>query len=129
MSSNPRRSELGRSTFPRGRSATKGPIGANPSLAHGLPLNILAGLRLDEPIYDGDFADPSALAVANTLYCYGSSSSSSKYDHGANLPVVAFSRGDGFSGRFVGDSLPKVPSSSVPGYQWGPDVWLAQTEP
>jgi Glycosyl hydrolases family 43/Protein of unknown function (DUF732) len=108
---------------PPGRSATKGPVGANPSQAEGLPLNILAGLDHDEPIYDGDFADPSALAVSNTLYFYASSSSPSKYDHGANVPVIALSRGDGFSGRFLGDALPKVPSWTVSGYQWGPDVW------
>ena len=86
-------------------------------------LNILAGLDHDEPIYDGDFADPSALAVSNTLYFYASSSSPSTYDHGANVPVIALSRGDGFSGRFLGDALPKVPSWTVSGYQWGPDVW------
>jgi hypothetical protein len=108
---------------PPGRSATKGPIGADPSQSHGLQLNILAGLDHDEPIYDGDFADPSALAVSNTLYFYASSSSSSKDDHGANVPVIALSRGDGFSGRFLGDALPKVPSWTVSGYQWGPDVW------
>jgi hypothetical protein len=108
---------------PPGRSATKGPIGPNPSHAHGLQLNILAGLDHDQPIYDGDFADPSALAVSNTLYFYASSSSPSKDDHGANVPVIALSRGDGFSGRFLGDALPKVPSWTVPGYQWGPDVW------
>ena len=108
---------------PPGRSATKGPIGTEPSQSHGLQLNILAGLDHDEPIYNGDFADPSALAVSNTLYFYASSSSSSKDDHGANVPVIALSRGDGFSGRFLGDALPKVPSWTVSGYQWGPDVW------
>jgi hypothetical protein len=108
---------------PPGRSATKGPVGANPSQSRGLPLNILAGLNRDEPIYDGDFADPSALAVSNTLYFYASSSSPSTYDHGANVPVIALTRGDGFSGRFLGDVLPKVPSWTVSGYQWGPDVW------
>jgi hypothetical protein len=108
---------------PPGRSATKGPVGTNPSQSHGLQLNILAGLDHDEPIYDGDFADPSALAVSNTLYFYASSSSPSTYDHGANVPVIALSRGDGFSGRFLGDALPKVPSWTVSGYQWGPDVW------
>ena len=89
---------------PPGRSATKGPIGLNPSVAHGLPLNIVAGLGHDQPIYDGDFADPSALAVSNTLYFYASSSSPSKDDHGANVPVIALSRGSGFSGRFLGDA-------------------------
>ena len=95
----------------------------NPSREGGVPLNILAGLIHDEPIYDGDFADPTALAAGSTLYFYASSSRPSRYDHGANLPVVALSRGDGFSGRFVGDAMPKVPTWSVPGYQWGPDVW------
>jgi hypothetical protein len=108
---------------PPGRSATKGPIGANPSLENGLPLNILSGLEHDQPIYDGDFADPTALAAGNTLYFYASSSQPSKYDHGANLPVVSLSRGDGFIGRFLGDAMPKVPSWTVSGYQWGPDVW------
>jgi hypothetical protein len=37
------------------------------------------------------------------------------------VPVVALSRCDGFT--FVGDALPKVPAWTVPGYQWGPDVW------
>jgi len=108
---------------PSGRSATKGPIGANPSLENGVPLDILAGLEHDEPIYDGDFADPTALAAGSTLYFYASSSQPSRYDHGANVPVIALSRGDGFSGHFVGDAMPKVPTWSVSGYQWGPDVW------
>ena len=112
---------------PSGRSATKGPIGSNPSLENGVPLNILAGLEHDDPIYDGDFADPSALPAGNTLYFYASSSQRSKYDKGANVPVIALSAGDGFSGRFAGDALPKVPSWSVPGYQWGPDVWARPT--
>jgi hypothetical protein len=59
---------------PPGRSATKGPIGANPTLENGLRLNILSGLEHDQPIYDGDFADPTALAAGNTLYFYASSS-------------------------------------------------------
>jgi hypothetical protein len=108
---------------PPGRSATKGPIGANPSHENGVPLNILSGIARDEPIYDGDFADPAALPTGNTLYFYASSSQRSKYDAGANVPVVALSRGNGFSGRFLGDALPKVPAWTVSGYQWGPDVW------
>ena len=108
---------------PPGRSATKGPIGKNPDLENGIPLNILSGLAHDEPIYDGDFADPSALPTGNTLYFYASSSQRSKYDPGANVPVVALSRGDGFTGKYLGDALPKVPSWTVSGYQWGPDVW------
>jgi hypothetical protein len=108
---------------PPGRAATKGPIGANPTRENGLELNILSGLAHDEPIYNGDFADPTALPNGNTLYFYASSSQRSKYDTGANLPMVSLSRGNGFSGRFLGDALPKVPVWTVPGYQWGPDVW------
>jgi hypothetical protein len=108
---------------PPGRSATKGPIGAHPSVENGLPLNILSGLAHDEPIYDGDFADPAALAAGTTLYFYASSSQRSKHDAGANLPMVALSRGSGFTGKFLGDALPKVPAWTVARYQWGPDVW------
>ena len=108
---------------PPGRAATKGPIGANPSLENGIPLNIVSGLSHDEPIYNGDFADPAALAAGNTLYFYASSSQRSKYDPGANVPVVALSRGNGFTGRYLGDLMPKVPAWTVPGYQWAPDVW------
>lgn len=108
---------------PPGRSATKGPIGANPSLQNGIPLNILSGLAHDEPVYDGDFADPSGLTSGTTLYLYASSSQRSKYDPGANVPMVALSRGDGFTGKYLGDALPKLPSWTVPGYQWAPDVW------
>ncbi len=108
---------------PSGRSATKGPIDASPRREGGLSLNILSGLEGDDPIYDGDFADPTALPSGNTLYFYASSSQRSRYDPGANLPVIALSRGAGFSGRLAGDALPKVPTWSVPGYQWGPDVW------
>ena len=78
---------------PPGRTATKGPIGSEPVPRSRLPLNILSGLAHDQPIYDGDFADPSALDVSNTLYFYASSSSPSKNDHGANMPVIATDRG------------------------------------
>ena len=108
---------------PPGRTATKGPIGANPSVENGLHLDILMGLAHDAPIYDGDFADPTALTAVSTLYFYASSSQASKYDHGANVPVLSLSRGNGFTGRFLGDALPKVPTWTVSGYQWGPDVW------
>ena len=94
---------------PPGRAPTKGPIGKSPSKSDGLALNILAGLAHDEPIYEGDFADPTALAISNTLYFYASTSSPSKYDHGANVPVIALFRGTGFSGRFLGDAIPNVP--------------------
>ena len=113
----------GQAYVPPGRSATKGPIGRTPSREGGVPLNILSGLSKDEPIYDGDFADPAALPAANTLYFYASSSQQSKYDTGANIPVVALSRGNGFAGRFLGDALPTLPAWTVPKYQWGPDVW------
>ncbi len=78
---------------PSGRSATKGLIDSSPSREGGLPLNILEGLESDGPIYDGDFADPTALPDKSTLYFYASSSQASKYDPGANVPVIALPRG------------------------------------
>lgn len=108
---------------PSGRSATKGSTDSSPTREGGVTLNVLAGLEGDDPIYDGDFADPTALPDGSTLYFYASSSQPSHYDPGANIPVIALARGAGFAGHFTGDALPKVPSWSVPGYQWGPDVW------
>ena len=84
---------------------------------------MLSGLLHDQPIYDGDFADPSALRTPNTLYIYASSSASSRNHTGANVPVIALSRNSGFAGQFLGDALPHLPPWTVPSFQWGPAVW------
>jgi hypothetical protein len=108
---------------PPGPAATPGPIGANPSRDHGVQLNVLSGLLHDQPIYDGDFADPYALRTPNTLYIYASSSASSRNHTAANVPIIALSRNSGFAGQFLGDALPHLPRWTVPGFQWGPAVW------
>ncbi|MGA2932168.1 MAG: hypothetical protein ABSE98_08800, partial [Acidimicrobiales bacterium] len=46
-----------------GHKATQGPVGANPSKAHGIELTVLNGLLHGEPIFNADFADPFALVV------------------------------------------------------------------
>ena len=113
---------------PPGRSASKGPIGAEPSQSHGLQLNILAGLDHDEPIYNGDFADP-----------FGPR----RFEHPVLLCIEQFvlqrrpwrqCAGDHalavrwLSGRFLGDALPKgsLPGR-CPGCLWGPDGGSGRT--
>jgi hypothetical protein len=108
---------------PPGSSLTSGPIGANPAKEHGVQLNVISGILNDQPIYDGNFADPFALRTPNTLYIYASSSGPSRNNSAANVPVIGLARNNGFAGKFVGDALPTPPKWTVPGFQWGPAVW------
>ena len=108
---------------PPGSALTSGPIGAHPSMENGLQLNVLSGLLHDQPIYDGNFADPFGLRTPNVLYIYASSSGPSQYHSGANVPVIGLARNKGFAGQFLGDALPTVPHWTVPAFQWGPAVW------
>ena len=106
-----------------GHSATKGPIGANPSMSHGVPLSILSGLLNGEPIFNGDFADPFALVDGDSVYAYATSTTGSAYSASAHIPVLAITRATGFAGHYLGDALPTVPKWTVAGYQWAPSVW------
>jgi hypothetical protein len=108
---------------PPGSSLTSGPIGANPAKEHGVQLNVISGILNDQPIYDGNFADPFALRTPNTLYIYASSSGPSRNNAAANVPVIGLARNNGFAGKFVGDALPNPPKWTVPRFQWGPAVW------
>lgn len=108
---------------PPGSALTSGPIGANPSKEHGVQLNVLSGILHDQPIYDGNFADPFALRTPNTLYIYASSSGPSRDNPAANVPVIGLARDNGFAGQFLGDALPTLPKWTVSGFQWGPAVW------
>ena len=108
---------------PPGSSLTSGPIGAHPSREHGVQLNVISGVLNDQPIYDGNFADPFALRTPNTLYIYASSSGPSRNNPAANVPVIGLARNNGFAGQFLGDALPNLPKWTVPGFQWGPSVW------
>jgi Glycosyl hydrolases family 43 len=106
-----------------GHAATKGPIGANPGMAHGVPLTILSGLLNGEPIFNGDFADPYALVDGDSVYAYATSTTGSAYSAAAHIPVLAITRATGFAGHYLGDALPTVPTWTVGGYQWAPSIW------
>jgi hypothetical protein len=108
---------------PPGSSLTSGPIGANPSKERGVQLNVISGILNDQPIYDGNFADPFALRTPNTLYIYASSSGRSRDNPAANVPVIGLARNKGFAGQFLGDAMPNLPKWTVSGFQWGPSVW------
>ena len=109
-----------------GRGATKGPIGVNPSMAHGVQLSILNGLLHGLPIFNGDFADPYALVDGDSLYAYATSTTGSATLGPAHIPVLAITRATGFAGHYLGDALPTVPAWTVAGYQWAPSIWARQ---
>ena len=106
-----------------GHSATKGPIGANPSMSHGVRLSVLNGLLNGLPIFNGDFADPYALVDGDSVYAYATSTAGSANSAPAHIPVLAITRATGFSGHYLGDALPMLPTWTVAGYQWAPSVW------
>ena len=108
---------------PPGSARTSGPIGAHPAEEHGVELTVISGILDDQPVYDGNFADPFALRTPDTLFIYASSSGSSRGNPAANVPVIGLSRNNGFTGKFLGDAIPTLPKWTVSGYQWGPSVW------
>ena len=106
-----------------GHAATTGPIGANPSMSHGIQLSVLSGLLQGLPIFNGDFADPYALVDGDSVYAYATSTTASAYAPAAHIPVIAVTRATGFAGHYLGDALPTLPTWTVAGYQWAPSVW------
>ena len=106
-----------------GHQATQGPIGRNPSTAHGITLTVLNGVRHGEPIFNGDFADPFALVDGDSVYAYATTTTGSAHFAPAHIPVIAITRATGFAGHYLGDALPTVPAWTVPDYQWAPSVW------
>ncbi len=106
-----------------GHQATQGPVGLNPSKAHGIQLSVLSGLLHGEPIFNGDFADPFALLVGDSVYAYATTTTGGAHLAPAHIPVIAITRATGFAGHYLGDALPTLPSWTVPGYQWAPSVW------
>lgn len=106
-----------------GHQATQGPVGANPSKAHGITLTVLNGLLNGQPIMNADFADPFAIVVGDSVYAYSTDTYGSVHIPGAHIPVIAITRATGFAGRYLGDALPTVPSWTVSGFQWAPSVW------
>lgn len=106
-----------------GHEATRGPIGANPSTAQGITLTIVNGLLHNEPIFNGDFADPFALVDGDSVYAYATNTSGSANAAPAHIPVIAITRPTGFAGHYLGDAIPTLPRWTVSGYQWAPSVW------
>jgi len=106
-----------------GGEATQGPIGTDPSKARGVGLDVLSGLLDDQPIYNGDFADPFVLRTPDSLFVYASNTTTTQYAEGVHVPVIELSRDSGFEGQYLGDALPTLPTWTVPGYQWAPAVW------
>jgi hypothetical protein len=107
-----------------GHGATLGPIGKDPSKAHGIQLSALSGLLDDRPIFNGDFADPFALRDGSVMYAYATDSTGAAGGvPPAHIPVIAMPRDGGFAGRYMGDALPTLPKWTVSGFQWAPAVW------
>ena len=113
----------GQLPVPSGRAPTAGPIGLNPSKANGIQLDVLDGLLDDDPVFNGDFADPFALRTSNELYLYASNTAGSRYAAGAHIPVIGLGRASGFEGQYLGDALPTLPKWTATGFQWAPSVW------
>ncbi len=92
-------------------------------MANGVHLSVVTSLLDDTPVFDGDFADPYALATADSVFVYASNTTSTPYAPAAHIPVIELPEASGFQGRFLGDALPVLPSWTVPGFQWAPSVW------
>jgi Glycosyl hydrolases family 43 len=68
----------------------------------------------DQPVFDGDFADPSAIVAGNLVYAFATNTPF------ANVPFGK-STGKGHA-ALSGDALPKLPTWSQPGSVWAPSV-------
>jgi Glycosyl hydrolases family 43 len=113
----------GELVLPPGNAATLGPLSRNPSTADGVHLSVVTSLLDDTPVFNGDFADPSALPTTDSIYVYSSSTVTTPYAAGAHIPVIELPAASGFEGTYLGDALPVLPSWTVPGFQWRPSVW------
>lgn len=102
---------------PGERLPTKGPVDDSSTTEAVDRLHLLGGLVRGEPIVDGDFADPYALAESDSIYIYATNTVD------ANIPVMELRKGHEFNARYLGDALPKLPSWTVKGFQWAPSVW------
>jgi len=106
-----------------GHQATQGPVGTNPTNAHGIHLTVLSGLLHGLPIFNADFADPFAIVVGDSVYAYATTTTGGPHFAPAHIPVIAITRATGFAGHYLGDALPTLPTWTVPDYQWAPAVW------
>ena len=92
-------------------------------MENGVHLSVVSSLLDDTPVFDGDFADPYALATADAVFVYASNTTSTAYAPAAHIPVIELPEASGFQGRYLGDALPVLPSWTVPGFQWAPSIW------
>jgi hypothetical protein len=108
---------------PGQRGATRGPQSSDISRQGDIQLSVIQGLLDGSPIFSGDFADPYVLHTPTALYAFATSTLASPYAKAANIPVIALAGGSDFTGHYLGDAIPKLPSWTVPDFQWGPSVW------
>lgn len=113
----------GQIVVPPGNAATRGPLTRNPDVAGGVHLSVITSLLDDTAVFNGDFADPFALPTSNAIFVYSSSTVSTQYASAAHIPEIGLPAASGFEGRYLGDALPRLPSWTVPGFQWRPSVW------
>lgn len=113
----------GELVLPPGNAATLGPLSHTPSTANGVHLSVVTSLLDDTPVFNGDFADPSALPTTDSIFVYSSSTVTTPYAAGAHIPVIELPAASGFEGNYLGDAMPILPTWTVPGYQWRPSVW------
>jgi hypothetical protein len=113
----------GQLVLPPGHAATLGPLSPSLSTAGGIHLSVVTSLLDDTPVFNGDFADPSALPTTDSIFVYSSSTVTTSYAAGAHIPVLELPESSGFEGRYLGDALPVLPAWTVPGFQWRPSVW------
>lgn len=99
------------------REPTEGPQGTEPPVQHETRIDIVGGLLIGAPIYDGDFADPFALHLADAVYLYATNTTT------ANIPVLKLTDGRNSTGEYLGDALPALPAWTTKGSQWAPSVW------
>jgi Glycosyl hydrolases family 43 len=116
-------SGAGQLLVPPGHPANLGPLSRTPSIAGGVHLSVVTSLLDDTPVFNGDFADPSALPTDDSVFVYSSSTVTTAYAAAAHIPVIQLPAASGFQGHFLGDALPVLPTWTVPGFQWRPSVW------
>jgi beta-xylosidase len=73
-----------------------------------------AFLQSDDPVYEGQFADPSVLVVGGTYYAYSTNAGDE------NIPVIEST--DLVHWSDVGDAMPLLPSWVEDGFTWSPSV-------
>lgn len=75
-------------------------------------LDRVLGRAPGEPVFEGDFADPSAMTVDSVVYAYATNTAF------ANVPVGSASISQ--PGSLDDDALPQLPGWSEPGWVWAP---------